>query len=90
VDLVIVPREGKVMLKVISAVAAAALIAGGIVAFLGTSATVNAGTPDAAVRGDVLATEAAPGCVNRGWPYFDHGCRSRDARTVRLVTTDRF
>jgi hypothetical protein len=79
-----------VMLKVLSAMAAAALIAGAIVAFLGTSEAVNAGTPDAAVKADRLATAPAPACINRGWPYFDQGCRTGQAHPVRLVTTDRF
>jgi hypothetical protein len=74
------------MLKIMSAMAAAALIAGGIVAFLGTGAAVNAGTAEAVH--DRRATGVPPVCVNRGWPYFDRGCRA-EAHPVRLVTTDR-
>jgi hypothetical protein len=77
------------MLKVVSAIAAAALIAGAMVAFLGTSEAVNAGIPDAALRADRLVTEQAPACLNRGWPYVDRGCEHRDTPHVRLVTTDR-
>jgi hypothetical protein len=77
------------MLKILSAIATAALIAGAIVAFIGTSETVDAGTPEAAQTANRLVNEAGSTCINRGWPYFDHGCPHGEARPVRLVTTDR-
>jgi hypothetical protein len=81
------------MLKIFSAIAAAALIAGAIVAFPGSSNTVSASTPEAARNGDPLITDAASACTQRGWPYYNLGCRlQRDSspiRPVRLVSTDR-
>jgi hypothetical protein len=81
------------MLKIFSAIAAAALIAGAIVAFPGSSDTVNAGTPEAARKVDRLITEAAPACTQRGWPYYNLGCPQKPdgspVRPVRLISTDR-
>ncbi len=85
-----------VMIKAVYAVAAAAIVAGAFVAFLGLSLQVEArgSVPNAkADRADTrpLATARS----QRGWPYFEATCLrdSRNsygqARAVRFVAADR-
>ena len=67
------------MLKTVTAIAFAALVAGAITGFPvvdPVSATSTAGVEQI----------AAPTCPNRGWPYRD--C-TEGAASVRLITTDR-
>jgi hypothetical protein len=85
-----------VMLKVIYAVAAAAIVAGAFVTTLSISEQVEArgSVPGAKVdRAD--ARPLGANCSNNGWPYFEAACL-RDtrnpfgqAREVRIVSTDR-
>jgi hypothetical protein len=79
------------MLKMVCAMVAAAVIAGGLVAFPGLSASVSAGT--VAHKGDRLDLSLRmASCRQMAWPYYDQSCRKdagRPARPVRLVTTDR-
>src|SRR5579872_579756 len=85
--------------RALSAVAAAALGAGIIVALPGFSPPVSAGT-SAAEPAAIQATvsqdrRAATPCSEQAWPYYAASClqdRTPSAglvRTVRLVTTDR-
>jgi len=82
------------MLKAISAVAAAAVVAAAFVTFLSFSAQVEAGVPN--VRNDRADARLIGGdCSERAWPYFEAGCL-RDmrnpygqARPARVVSTDR-
>jgi hypothetical protein len=82
--------------RVLSAVAAAAFGAALMMALPGFSPAVEAGTTDPMAKTDrldyrPLGTE----CTERAWPYYGTNClRDRtqvagQARTVRLVTTDR-
>ena len=82
--------------RILSAVAAAAFGAAIMMALPGFSPAVEAGTTDPMVKTDrldfrPLGTE----CTERAWPYYGANClRDRtqvagQARTVRLVTTDR-
>ena len=82
--------------RVLSAVAAAAFGAALMMALPGFSPAVEAGTTDPMVKTDrldyrPLGTE----CTERAWPYYGTNCLrdrtqvSGQARTVRLVTTDR-
>jgi hypothetical protein len=82
--------------RVLSAVAAAAFGAALMMALPGFSPAVEAGTTDPMAKTDrldyrPLGTE----CTDRAWPYYGTNClRDRtqvagQARTVRLVTTDR-
>jgi len=82
--------------RILSAVAAAAFGAAVMMALPGFSPAVEAGTTDPMVKTDrldfrPLGTE----CTERAWPYYGANClRDRtqvagQARTVRLVTTDR-
>lgn len=85
------------MLKISTALAIAALIAGLIVAVPGLSGDVAASTsPTALAKGDRLdARTFGASCSTRGWPYFETQCLrdpmnpTRDARAVRIVTADR-
>jgi hypothetical protein len=83
--------RGVEMLKMVSAMVAAAVIASALVAFPGLSASVNAST--VAHKGDRLdLTLRMASCRQMAWPYYDQGCRSdapRPGQAVRLVTTDR-
>jgi hypothetical protein len=82
--------------RVLSAIAAAAFGAAVMMALPGFSPAVEAGTTDPMAKTDrldyrPLGTE----CTERAWPYYGSNClRDRtqvagQARTVRLVTTDR-
>jgi hypothetical protein len=82
--------------RALSAVAAAAIGAAVMMALPGFSPAVEAGTTDPMVKTDrldyrPLGTE----CTERAWPYYganclrDHTQAAGQARTVRLVTTDR-
>jgi hypothetical protein len=82
--------------RILSAIVAAAVGAAVVMALPGFSPAVEAGTTDPIVKTDrldyrPLGTE----CTERAWPYYGANClRDRtqaagQARTVRLVTTDR-
>jgi len=83
------------MLKLMSAVASSAVIAGVVVYGPQLIATAQADAPQAAQHSADEPTTVAP-CAQRGWPYYDAACRKaagagqfRPVRPVRLVTTDR-
>jgi len=82
--------------RALSAVAAAALGATVVMALPGFSPAVEAGTTDSMVKTDrpdhrPVGSE----CTERAWPYYGANClidraqAAGQARTVRLVTTDR-
>jgi hypothetical protein len=86
--------------RTLSAVAAAALGAAVMMAWPGFSPAVVAGTSDPMVKTDRLDYRPnyrpmGNDCTERAWPYYGANClRDRSqangqARTVRLVTTDR-
>jgi hypothetical protein len=82
--------------RALSAVAAAALGAAVMMALPGFSPAVEAGTSAPMVKTDRLDYRPlANDCAERAWPYYSANClRDRSqatgqARTVRLVTTDR-
>ena len=84
------------MYKVFAAIAAAAILAALVVMVPGMTAKVEASTPKAGTKGDRLDYKAyGTACSQRGWPYFETGCLrnltspTREAKAVRLVTTDR-
>ena len=78
------------MLKMVSAVAAAAAIASALVLVPGLSPSANART--AARKGDRLdLTLRLAHCRQMAWPYYDQSCRKDggSGQPVRRVTTDR-
>lgn len=84
------------MIKTVSAVAAAAIVAAWFVAFPSLSPQVEAGAPIPGAKGD--RADIRPlgiYCGQKEWPYFDAAC-TRDARNpliaprqVRMVSSDR-
>ena len=91
-------REAE-MLKLYSIMAAAALIAGGLVvapSLQEVSASTRTDiTQTTGGKGDRLDVAARLACRQQSWPYLDNSC-IRDVRTesgsgrkVRLVTADR-
>jgi hypothetical protein len=82
------------MIKLVAAVSAAALLAGVAVMVVGGSSQVQAHMYG--LKGDRLDLKTyGPSCSERGWPYFEANCLrditspTRQARLVRIVTTDR-
>lgn len=82
--------------RTISALVAAAAIAGALTVLPGASETVSASAPLNSGKGDRLDVRTAgPKCSEQAWPYFETTCIKdrRDtmsrAKTVRVVTTDR-
>ena len=84
------------MYRTLSAIAAAALGAAVVMALPGFSPSVEAGTTAPLAKSDRLDYRPLGSeCTERAWPYYGANCL-RDltqtvgqARTVRLVTTDR-
>ena len=88
------------LVKSISAVACAAVVAGAIAAFPGFIPGVEAHsslpTINTAAKADRLdAKTYGTGCSTQGWPHFELACLRnaksplREARQVRIVSTDR-
>ncbi len=81
------------MTKILAAVIAAALLAAAAVMLPGASAVEAHIMPSKGDRLDLRTYGTA--CSERGWPYFERSCLrdasspTRQARTVRIVTTDR-
>jgi hypothetical protein len=84
------------VLRPISAVLAAALIAGGITVLPGASERVVASAPLNSGKGDRIDSRPlGPKCSEQAWPYFEAKCL-RDSRmplgqakNARVVTIDR-
>jgi hypothetical protein len=79
------------MWKTISAVAAAASIAGAITLVQGSD--VNASAPAASAKTD--RADLQQNCDQQGWPYYQIACLRDDTRnagrvlSVRMISTDR-
>jgi hypothetical protein len=86
---------GTVMIKALSAVAAAAFIAAALTLLPGFAPTVEASTPHALAKGDRLDIHlVGRDCSQQAWPNFEASClRAAVTRTsvreARLVTADR-
>ena len=83
-----------VMLKVIAAVSVAAALAGILVLIPGMTPTVQAHMYS--IKGDRLDLRTyGTACSQHAWPYFESSCLrnanspTREARVVRIVSTDR-
>ncbi|HEX4410593.1 MAG TPA: hypothetical protein VH206_17615 [Xanthobacteraceae bacterium] len=84
------------MIKTVSAIAVAAIVAAGFVAFPGLSPEVEAGATTVGTKAD--RADIRPlgvDCAQKAWPHFDAACL-RDARNpmvspreVRFVSADR-
>jgi hypothetical protein len=84
------------MIKTVSAIAVAAIVAGWFVAFPSLSPEVEASSPLPGAKGD--RADVRPlgiECGQKAWPYFDAAC-TRDTRNpllaphdVRLISTNR-
>jgi len=88
-------RMGSVMIKALSAVAVAALMAAALSVLPGFAPTVEASTAQALVKGDRLDIRPVGGdCSEQAWPNFETSCLRRIAsntrvREARLVTAAR-
>jgi hypothetical protein len=86
----------KIVPRTISAVIAAALIAGALTIVPGASDEVSASSPLNSGKGDRLDLRPlGPKCSQQAWPYYEAGCL-RDlrqtmgqAKKARIVTADR-
>ena len=79
------------MIKALSAIAVAALVAATLTILPGFAPQVEASVPQALAKGDRLDIHR---CSQQAWPNFDASClRQAGTRTVvrqaRLVTADR-
>jgi hypothetical protein len=83
------------MIKALSAVAIAALVATALTTLPGFAPKVEAGVPAPLAKTDRLdVVTASPNCSQQAWPNFDASClRALGAKTAvreaRLVTADR-
>jgi len=86
---------GTVMIKALSAVAAAALIAAALTVLPGFAPQVEASVPQALAKSDRLDIRPiGRNCSEQAWPNFEASClRAATTRTTvrqaRLVTADR-
>jgi hypothetical protein len=87
------PIQGTVMIKAISAIAAAAFIAAALTVLPGFAPEVAASVPQALAKGDRLEIRTAKDCSQQSWPNFEASCLrtvgSKPVKEVRLVTADR-
>jgi hypothetical protein len=90
-----VAKQGSIMLKAISAVAAAAIVAGSVVLFPGLSPRVEASSAPMVKADRADAAPLTTACSQRTWPYIEAACL-RDARNpqseaheVRFIALDR-
>jgi hypothetical protein len=87
--------QGTVMIKTLSAVAAAACIAGALAILPGFAPQVEASVPRVLAKGDRLDIHTAGrDCAQQTWPNFDASCLRKagskaTVRQARLVTADR-
>ncbi len=84
------------MLKTLSAIAAAAVIAAAIAVMPGFATQVDASVPSAAKKADRLDIRPiGTECSQKAWPYFENGClrnasnRAVPQQQVRLVSAER-
>src|SRR5882724_6418300 len=89
------PGQGTVMIKAVSAIAIAALIATALSVLPGFAPQVEASVPQALAKGDRLDIRTiGHNCSQQAWPNFQAACLhvagSRTMiREARLVTADR-
>jgi hypothetical protein len=83
------------MIKALSAIAVAAIIAAGLSVLPGFAPQVEASVPQALAKGDRLDIRAiGPDCSRQAWPNFEATCLRATGtkmmiRQARLVSTDR-
>lgn len=84
------------MIKTLSALAAAAIVAAAIAVMPGFATQVDASVPAASKKADRLDLRpVGTKCSQKAWPYFENGClRNAGNRTmpqtqVRIVSVDR-
>jgi hypothetical protein len=82
------------MFKILAGISGAALLAGAVVVIPGMTPKVEAHMLPA--KGDRLDLKTyGAACSERGWPYYETSCLrdagslTRQARPVRIVSTDR-
>jgi hypothetical protein len=86
------------MIKALSAISVAALVAATLTVLPGFAPQVEASVPQALAKGDRLDVHAVgTGCSEKAWPNFEASClraagtktKTTAIREVRLVTADR-
>ena len=84
------------MIKTLSAVAIAALVAAALTVLPGFAPQVEASVPHALAKGDRLDIRTVgTGCSEKAWPNFEASClrvagtKNSTIREARLVTADR-
>jgi hypothetical protein len=83
------------MLKALSAIAVAAVVAAALTVLPGFAPQVEASTPQALAKSDRLDIKAAGrGCSEQAWPNFETSCLRQavtktTVKQARLVTADR-
>jgi hypothetical protein len=88
-------ESNMLILKVLSGLAAAALVAAAVISLPGFSPEVEARTPPASVKGDRLDIRpVGQDCSQQTWPYYEGNClrdrnHSGQRRQVRLIAPDR-
>ena len=89
------PPQGTVMIKAVTAVAAAAFIAAALTVLPGFAPQVEASVPQVLAKGDRLDIRTVgKDCSQQAWPNFEVSClrasgSKSTVREVRLVTADR-
>ena len=89
------PRQGALMIKAFSAIAAAGFIAAALTVLPGFAPQVEASVPQALAKGDRLDIRTVgKDCSQQAWPNFEASClRSAGSKTTvkeaRLVTANR-
>jgi hypothetical protein len=81
------------MIKALSAIAVAALVAAALTVLPGFAPQVEASVPQALAKADRLDIHG-PGCSQQAWPNFEASCLRSAAtkmlvRQARLVSADR-
>jgi hypothetical protein len=83
------------MLKALSAIAVAAVVAAALTVLPGFAPQVEASTPQALAKSDRLDIKTAGrGCSEQAWPNFETSCLRQavtktTVKQARLVTADR-
>jgi hypothetical protein len=90
------PRQGTVMIKAISAIAAAGFIATALTVLPGFAPQVEASVPQALAKGDRLDIRTVgKDCSQQAWPNFEASClraagsKASTVKAARLVTANR-
>jgi hypothetical protein len=82
------------MIKILAAMAGAALLAGTVVLLSGMTPIDPAASAQAYGKTDRIdLRNYGPGCSERGWPYYEANClygsQNTEVKRVRVVTIDR-